>query len=141
VVFVLLGAVAPAAESPFTGTWKANESRGKGARVVAMRIEVDDTELRIDYESIGAEGKRVQSKLRASFGGNLNGVIGSPEMDAVRCWRSDEHTILIKMSRGADTVGWQTLEVPKNGRTLRFTHALVDARGKESKTVTSFERQ
>lgn len=137
--------VTSAAEDPFNGKWKVDESRSKlpanAPRTQALRLEVDEKQLQIDYQGVDGNGRPAEWKIRADFGGNLSGVLGTPEMDAVRCWRSDERTILVKMSRGAETIGWETLEVAKNGKTLKLTHAVTDAKGKETKSVSTFEKQ
>ena len=134
-----------AADDPFAGTWKLSDVKSKteqgGARVQALQIESASPEMKIVYKGIDAKGQPVEWKVPADFSGNFIGVIGAPDMDSVRCFRSDERTILLKMSRGGETLGWETLEVAKNGKSLRLTHALTDAKGKETKTVSSFEKQ
>ena len=58
----------------------------------------------------------------------------------VRCWFSDPHTILLKLMRDSATTAWETLEVSKNGKTLKLTYTVVDDKGKETKTITYFDK-
>jgi len=79
--------------------------------------------------------------VQASVGGNVNGVIGVPGFDAVRCWRTDARTVLLKLSREAEMIGWETLEVSKDGKSLKLTQAKLDATGKETTTVSVFSKE
>jgi hypothetical protein len=137
--------VCPAAEDVFTGVWRPDESKVKltpgASQVRSLRIGTDATQVTITYQGTDFNGQPNEWSIRASYGGNLSGVLGCPEMDAVRCWRSTDRSILLKMSRNAETVGWETLEVGKNGKTLRLTHASVDPQGKETKTIVTLDKQ
>ena len=128
-----------AAEDPFSGDWKLEQTKTK-TPAKFLHIEADDTHLNVLHKGVDAGGRSVQWWIKADFNGPLAGVLNSPEMDAVQCLRSDPHTILLKLSRAAVTIGWRTLEVSKNGRSLKVTTAL-DAGGKESKTVETFTKQ
>ena len=130
---------------PFTGTWKLDESKVKPAAnalaLQSLRIDADQSRVTIFYQGTGDKGAPREWKVAADFGGNDSGVLGSQEFDSVKCWRPDPHTILLKLSRQAQSVGWETLEAQKNGKTLRVTRAVPDANGKEVKTILWFDKQ
>ena len=133
-----------AADDPFSGDWKLDQPKAKtpvkGPQTQFLHIEADEAHLNILHKGIDAAGAPAQWWIKADFNGALAGVFHSPDMDAVTCLRSDPHTILLKLSRDAVTIGWRTIEVSKNGRTLKVTTAL-ESGGKQSKTVETFGKQ
>ena len=133
-----------AAEDPFSGDWKLDQPKSKtpvkGPQTQFLHIEADDAHLNILHKGIDASGAAAQWWIKADFNGSMAGVFHSPDMDAVTCLRSDPRTILLKLSRDAVTIGYRTIEVSKNGRTLKVTTA-SEAGGKETKTVETFGRQ
>jgi hypothetical protein len=140
----ILIAVAPAnADDVFSGKWKLNESKAKptGAYIRSVEIEIDAARVKLVYQGVDADSQPVGWTIHASFGGNLNGLVDVPGVDGVRCWRSDAHTVMLKLTKAAETVGWDTMEISKNGKTLRLIHAVLDSKGKESKTVFAFDKE
>jgi len=59
-------------------------------------------------------------------------VINTPDMDGVRCWPSDPHPILVEFMRDSATTAGETLEISKNGKTLKLTYTVVDDKRKFS---------
>lgn len=141
---VLSLCVSSAAEDPFNGDWKADQSKvkapHKGPVTQSLHIESNATSVLIVRKAIDA-GVPVQWKIQAGLDGNLVGVLGSPEMDSVRCWRSDPRTILVKMFLQSSNTAYWTAEVAKNGKTLKVTSTVFDSADKEVNTVEWFEKQ
>jgi hypothetical protein len=141
---VIPPAASSAAGDLFNGDWKLDQSKSKaaakGPQVQSVHIEADETHLVMLNRGTNGSGEEVQWAVKADFGGKMAGVFNSPDMDAVLCFRSDARTILLKLSREAVTTGWRTLEVSKNGKTLKVTTA-IETGGKESKTVEWFDKQ
>jgi len=94
--------------------------------------------IAIVRRGVNAKGEPAEWAIHADLEGKLFGVINTPDMDGVRCWLSDPHTILLKLMRDSATTAWETLEVSKNGKTLKLTYTVVDDKGKETKTITYF---
>jgi hypothetical protein len=133
-----------AAADPFTGTWKLDTTRTKTSPVTAppvIRIEAEAAGMAFIQHRPNANREPYDLKLRTEFDGKVTGVIDSPEVDALKCWRSDSHTILMQFLRGGTSFEWQTLEVSKNGKTLKVTWTLPDANGKETKSAAFYEKQ
>ena len=126
-----------------SGKWRLDESKAKvaGAHVQSMETDINEARVKVVYGGVDAEGKPVGWTVQASVGGNVNGVIGVPGFDAVRCWRTDARTVLLKLSREAEMIGWETLEVSKDGKSLKLTQAKLDAAGKETTTVSVFAKE
>lgn len=132
-------------EDPFNGNWKLVPSKakasGKGAVTEFLHIESDDAKVTIVHKGVSVTGQPLQWEIRSEYGGNTSGVMNAPEIDMVRCWRSDSRTILLKLFRDGVAVGYWTAEVAKNGKTLKVTSTALDAAGKETKTIDQFDRQ
>jgi hypothetical protein len=130
-------------EDPLSGDWKLVPSKtrpaAKGTQFV--HIECDEARLVIVQKGTGPAGEPVQWEIKGSFGGNPIGILDAPEIDSVRCWRSDARTILLKLFRKAEAVGFWTAEVSKNGKSLKVTSTTLNSAGKEDKTIDLFERQ
>jgi hypothetical protein len=133
-----------AADDPFTGTWKLDVNKTKTAPAATppvIHIEAGTAGMVLVENRPNANRGPYDLKIRTDFGGKVTGVIDSPEVDALKCWRSDSHTILMEFLCGGTTFEWQTLEVSKNGKTLKVTLTLPDANGKETKYVAFYEKQ
>ena len=140
---VAFSAIPSSAGDPFNGKWRLEQGKTRitGAHVQSIEIEAAESEAKFVYQGVDAEGQPVEWQIRTSIGGNLSGVIDVPWLDAVKCWRSDSRTVLIKLFRSAVNIGFDTMELSKDGKSLRLTHAMLDAKGKEIKTITSFAKQ
>jgi hypothetical protein len=133
------------ARSPFTGKWKLDETKLKpqpnAARTQFLQIDVAASNIAIIHQGVNAKGEPSEWAIHADIDGKLYGVLNSPDMDGVRCWLSDPHTILLKFMRDSATTAWETAEISKNGKTLKVTYTVVDDQGKETKSIAWFDRQ
>jgi hypothetical protein len=132
-----------ASEDPLNGDWKlASKPRAaaKGSTTHSLHIESDETKVLVVHKGINAAGQSAQWEIRGDFGKQI-GILDTREVDAVRCWRSDARTILMKLFREAVAVGYWTAEASKNGKSLKVTSIALDSTGKEDKTIDLFERQ
>jgi hypothetical protein len=145
VVSCSLSSAAFAFEDPLSGDWTLVPSKAravaKGPATQFLHIESDEAKFAIVHKGVNAAGEPRQWEIKGDFGGNLIGVLGGPDIDSVRCWRSDARTILLKLFRDAVAVGYWTAEVSKNGKSLKVTSIALDAAGKENKTIELFDRQ
>jgi hypothetical protein len=132
-------------DDPLNGDWKLVPSKAKavakGPVTQFLHIESDQAKLVIVHKGVSPSGEPRQWEIKGDFGGNLIGVLGAPEIDSVRCWRSDARTIMLKLFRDAVAVGYWTAEVSKNGKSLKVTSIALDSAGKEDKTIDQFDRQ
>jgi hypothetical protein len=142
-LFVFLSVTLAKSGDPLNGRWLLDQSKAKvtGKHLQSVEIEADESRFKALYQGVDDNGQPEKWTIQATIGGNLSGVLDVPWLDAVRCWRSDARTVLLKLSRSAETIGWETLELSKDGKTLRLTHAVLDAKGKENKTITVFARE
>jgi len=137
--------VASAVEDPFRGDWKLVPAKAKpaakGPVTQSLHIESDETKLVLVHKGANGAGEPVQWEIRGNFGGDAIGVMNAPEIDMVRCWRTDARTIFLKLFHNAVATGYWTAEVAKNGKSLKVTSIALDADGKETKTIDQFDRQ
>ena len=132
-----------AAADPFTGTWKLDLTKTKTPPAVTppvIRIEAGTTGMVLVEHRPNANRGPYDLTVRADFGGKVTGVIDSPGVDALKCWRSDSHTILLDFLCSGITFEWQSIEVSKNGKTLKVTWTLPD-HGKETRYAAFYEKQ
>ena len=142
VLLLAASAIPVSAADLFNGKWRLeNKAKLTRPHIQSIEIETTESDARFIYQSVDADGQAMQWQIRTSIGGNLSGVIDVPWLDAVRCWRSDYRTVLIKLFRDAANIGWDSMEVSKDGKSLRLTHAILDDKGKEIKTITSFLKE
>ena len=133
-----------AADDPFNGDWRLSASKTKnptnGPVTQAIHIECDEKKVALVFTGTTSAGQPMRWTVKADFSGNPTGVLDSPELDTVRCWRADPRNILVELFRGAKSIGYWKAELAKNGKTLKVTSTSFDASGKEVNTVDTFER-
>ena len=132
------------ANDPFTATWKLDVSKSKfraePPKESTLTIQANDDELTLVRELLRQSGPAPKLTISANFGGKLYGVINSPEVDAVKCWRKDKRTIMLQLLQSGATVSWWTVEVSKDGKSLKLTSSTSDAKGKETQFSETFDR-
>ena len=137
--------VCQAAEDPFNGNWRLSQSKVKsppdGSVTQSLHIESDETGVVIMHKGTNAAGEPMQLAVRTGFAGELTTIRNSPEVDYVRCWRPAPRTILVKLFNRSIATGFWTAEVAKNGRALKVTSTTFDAAGKESNTVSWYDKE
>ena len=134
-----------ATDDLFTGTWKLDSSRMRtqsaAARAPILHIDAEPAGMTLSEQRTSPAGEKYDFALHAEFGGKINGVISSPEIDAVKCWRSDSHKIVIEFFNGGSVLEWWTAEVSKGGKALKITSTATGADGKEISASFLYEKQ
>ena len=137
--------VCQAAEDPFNGDWRPSQSKAKstpdGSMTQPLHIESNETGVFIVHKRTSAAGAPMRFVVKAAFAGEYTTIQNSPEMDYVRCWRSSPRAILVKLFNRSIVTGFWGAEVAKNGRSLKVTTTTFDADGKESNTVSWFDKE
>lgn len=126
----------------FTGTWRVDAAKSKvhTAEISNQLLHIETTAEDFDMTRSN-DGSPPDLTVHARFGGDVFGVINSNEVDAVKCWRNDARTISVQFFKSGATAEWVTLEVSKDGKVLKWTTSITDAKGKETKSSLVFEKQ
>lgn len=94
------------------GSWtkpKPNLSPTRRHTPSSCKIDVAAApSIAIVHRGVNAKGEPAEWAIHADLEGKLFGVINTPDMDGVRCWLSDPHTILLKLMRDSATAAWET---------------------------------
>jgi hypothetical protein len=128
-----------AATDSFTGDWTADTAhapqRSVGLHIATLHIEADGSRLTIAENGTSPEGTEYSLTFAANCDGRVNGIVDNNLIDAAQCWRNDPRTAVFKLIHEATPREWRTAEVAKNGQIMRITTTVVDANGKEVKSV------
>ena len=65
----------------------------------------------------------------------------SSDVDALKCWRRDNRTVLFQLFKSGKEVKWLTAELSKDGKALRLVETATDANGRETQSTWYFVRQ
>jgi len=144
VVLILCALTLPvwAGSGAFTGKWRLDPKKSHTAGAETADETLSITVTGEDFSLVRARGGlAVDLTVHARFDDKVYGVFNSNAVDAVKCWLRDPRTIEAQFFKSASVVEWVTLEVSKDGKTLRWTVSATDAKGKEAKSQLVFERE
>ena len=131
------------ATDPFAGTWKLNVAKSKLQPPVpesdTVRIEVDGKDLRIEQEGIDDKGAPFKLTVLGGFDDSVYGIAGSAHADSVSFRRPSSRHILAEVRKSGAAIAWLDAEV--SGNSLRVSVSVVDAEGKETKSVAILQRE
>ena len=146
-LLVLAVAIAGAEASEpdlFSGDWIPEPNRaqrGVGMRPETIKIQAQGERVSLAETGTRSSGEQYSFSFVADCDGRINGIMGSPVVDAVQCWRKDARTLVIKLVRVTAPVEWRTAEVAKNGQNLKITTTVTNAQGKDEKSSATFVKK
>ena len=141
---VLLPTLVLGGDDPFDGDWKLDAAKAAASKVheiQSLHVEVNPTNLLMVRKWVSAGGEPAQSEIRARVDGSVSGVLDTPGIDSVRCWRAGARSLMLKLFEGGVAVGVWSAEVSKNGKVLKITFSTYDVSGKSTERTEFFERQ
>jgi hypothetical protein len=147
-IFVLCAVLAlpsrgAAPPDPFAGTWKLNTGKSKlppgGPQSDTVHIEIDGLELKIAQEGTTHEGLPFKLTVLGGLDDSIYGIKGCVYADAVQFRRTSPRRILAEVKKSGGTVA--TLDAEVSGNSIRINLLIVDAEGKESKSVVVLQRE
>jgi hypothetical protein len=128
----------------FSGTWKLDPAKSKlrppAIQSETIRIETENEDITLIREGTDSKGDPFQLKLHAQFGGNVFGLMNSSAFASVRLWRTDSRTIMVEFMKSGATVESATIKASKDGKVLKWTTTIRDAKGKEAKYTAVFDK-
>jgi hypothetical protein len=131
------------ANDPFAGTWKLNVAKSKlqppAPQSDTVRIEVDGKDLKIEQEGIDDKGAPFKLTVLGGFDDSVYGIAGSAHADSVTFRRPSSRRIQAEARKSGSAVAWLDAEV--SGNNLRVNVSVLDADGKEIKSLAILQRE
>src|SRR5258708_800313 len=131
------------ANDPFAGTWKLNVAKSKlqppAPESDTVRIEVDGKDLTIEQEGIDDKGAPFKLTVLGGFDESVCGIAGSAHADCVTSRRPSSRHILAEVRKSGAAIAWLDAEV--SGNNLRVNVSVVDAEGREIKSLAILQRE
>ncbi len=135
-----------AAADQHSGTWKMNPDKSKyspgpAPKNTTIKIEADDTGVKINADGTNADGSELHVQYDAKFDGKDYPVTGIPYADMVSVKRVGADTIVSTMKKGGQVVMTVTSKVSKDGKTRTSTFKGKDAEGHDVLNVVVSDKQ
>lgn len=131
------------ANDPFAGTWKLNVAKSKlqppAPESDTVRIQIEGKDIRIEQEGIDERGSRFKLTVLGGLDDSSYGITGSAYADAVTFRRASSRHILAEVRKSGAAVAWLDAEV--SGNSLRVNLTLIDAGGKEIKSLAILQKE
>jgi len=137
----------PAPTNPHAGTWtlnvaKSSYSPGPAPKSQTLKIEAwGEDGLSYVAEGVGADDKPTRSEFQAKFDGKDYEFKGNPDGDALSYKVVDPNTLEATVKRKGTAVITANVVVSADGKTRTVTQTGKDAKGRDMKTVSVYEKQ
>ena len=143
-VMLLFSISVLAADSPFSGTWKFNPSKGHITPPIpkssVAHIDADEENFKFSQESVDDKGSSTTSSYEAKFDGKDYAVKGDPNVDTVSLKRVSDHEIKFTQKKAGKVVTTDDVVVSKDGQTTTVNY--VDyIEGKQQTGSAIYEKQ
>ena len=110
-----------AADSPFSGTWKFNPSKGHPIppipKSVVAHVEADAENFKFSQEGVDDKDQSFKSSYEAKFDGKEYPITGDPDSDSVSLQRVNEREIKFTIKEAGTVVSKLDVVVSKDGQT------------------------
>jgi len=103
-----------------------------------VRVEIDGNDLRIEQEGVDEKGEPFKLTLQGGFDDSRYGITGFRYADAISFRRPAGRRILAEARKSGVVVAW--LEAEVSGNTLKVNLSVLDAEGKEVKSLAILQR-
>jgi hypothetical protein len=142
-------APAPAPEpsaNPHVGTWTLNVSKssyspGPAPKSQTLKIEAwGDDGLTYAADGVGGDDKPTHSEFQAKFDGKDYEFKGNPDADTLSYKKIDANTLEATLKRKGAAAITANVVVSADGKTRTVTQTGKDAKGKDVKIVSVYEK-
>ena len=133
-----------AADSPFSGIWKFNPSKGHLTppipKSVLVHIAADTENFKFSEEGVDEKGQPFKSSYEAKFDGKDYPTTGNPDSDSVSLRRVNEREIKFTTKKAGKVVSKLDVIVSKDGQitTVNYTDY---SQGKTDKGSAVYDKQ
>lgn len=132
-----------AAESPFSGTWKFNPSKGHNIPPIpksdVAKIQADAETFKFNDDTVDADGKETTVSYEAKYDGRDYPIVGNPGA-TVSLQRISDHELKVTLKRNNKLDSELDVVISQDGKTA--TSSYTDySQGKPQKGVSIYEKQ
>jgi hypothetical protein len=134
-----------AADSPFSGTWKFDPSKGHLTppvpKSIVAHIDASDTDFKYKEEGIGDKGQPMNVSYEAKFDGKDYPVTGDPYSDSVVLQQINQREIKFTNKKSGKVVSVTDAVISKDGRTATVNFTDYDSQGKAREGVAIYHKE
>ena len=110
-----------AGDSPLSGTWKFNPSKGHPIQPVmkssTAHVAADEEKLKLNQDFVDDKGQSSTVTFEAKFDGKDYPVSGDPTISTVSIRRVNDHEVILSLKKDGKLVGKNKVTVSKDGKT------------------------
>jgi hypothetical protein len=110
-----------AAESPFSGTWKLNTSKGHliapAMKSSTAQIDADQENFKLKQDFVDDKDQSSTATFEAKFDGKDYPVNGDPNIDSVSARRVNDRQLFVTFKKAGKVVATNSVSVSKDGKT------------------------
>jgi len=133
-----------AADSPFSGNWKFNPSKGHPTppvpKSVVVHVQADADTFKLDQEGIDDKDQPFKLGYEAKYDGKDYPINGDPNADAVSLQRVNDHEIKFDIKKAGKAVSKLDVMISKDGKSATVKSEDY-AEGKTTKSTTVYDKQ
>ena len=133
-----------AADSPFSGTWKFNPSKGRPTppipKSVVAHVDADTESFKFSRRVSMTRINHYKSTYAAKFDGKEYPIVDDPYSDSVSLQRVSEHEIKFTIKKAGTVVSVLDVVVSKDGQTTTVNYTKY-VQGKQEKGAAVYDKQ
>jgi hypothetical protein len=133
-----------AAESPFSGTWKLNPTKGHPTPPIpkshVVHVTADADAFKFSDEGVDDKDQPFKSSYEAKFDGKEYPITGDPSSDSVSLQRVNEHEIKFTTKKAGKVTAKLDVTVSTDGQTTTV-HYIDYSEGKPVKGSSVYDKQ
>ena len=134
-----------AADSPFSGTWKFDPTKGNLTppipKSVVAHIDANDTDFKFKQEGVDAKDQPWNVSYEAKFDGKPYPVTGDPSSDSVVLKRINQREAKFTNKKSGKVVSVTDVVISKDGKTATVNYTDYDSAGKATKGVAIYQKE
>lgn len=135
------------ADDPFDGTWKLNIAKSEStppqpkpqSGIITVRVEGNTHHVKT--EDTTADGKTTQTSFSVKLDDTPAPVTGASEYDTISAHKTDERSLVAKVSKDGKEVAQERVSVSKDGKVLTNEISAVDEKGTQYKWIGIYDKQ
>jgi hypothetical protein len=144
-LFLLAVTAAFAADDPFMGTWKLNESKSKLPAGMAKNSTVTYTaegdQVKVTIDGTTADGKPLHNEWVGKYDGKDYPVTGDATESTRSVKKVNDRTLDFTVKTGDKTTATGKVVVAKDGKTRTVTTTGTDSKGKKMTSTTVYDKE
>jgi hypothetical protein len=134
-----------AADSPLSGTWKFNPSKGHVTppipKSVVAHVVADEQTFKFGQEGVDDKDQQFKSSYEAKYDGKEYPITGDPSSDSVSLKRISDYEVKFTVKKAGKVTSKLDVVVSKDGQTTTVNYTDYDSEGKPTKGSAVYDKQ